>query len=70
MALPNKETVVTWGQIKHIQKFVLTDTFKRFLSPTKPRNDVFYWYVGHDPYNSLDDHAFMNRVLASEQNEG
>jgi len=62
MASPAADTILTYDQIQHIQKFVLTDVLASILSPCKPRDDVFYWYVGHDPYNSADNHAFMARA--------
>jgi len=60
---PVENTILTYDQIKHIHKFVMTDTLKNILSPQKPRDDIIYWYMGHDPYNSADDHAFMARVV-------
>lgn len=62
MANPATDPYLTYDQIKYIQKFVLTDTLASILSPCKPRDDVFYWYNGHDPYNSADNHAFMERI--------
>ena len=59
------ETILTPDQIKYLRKLVLTNTIASIIgiSPTKPRDDVFYCYVGHDPYNSADDHAFMDKVI-------
>ncbi len=58
MANPPADTTLTHEQIKC--SFPITDmswplTQKRF-------DAVFYWYFGHDPYNSADNKAFMERI--------
>ena len=60
--------------MKHIQdemiENVLTYGFSAMV--LKPRdmmaNPVFRWYRGHDPYNSADDQAFMERLTDGDSN--
>lgn len=53
-------------------KDVVTNGFFAMLN--RPRKifkaPVFRWYRGHDPYNSADDEAFMERLpTGSSENE-
>ncbi len=59
-------------QIKHMQDEMIAQALTYGFCATliKPREmyvePVFHWYVGHDPYNSADNVAFMDRVAARQ----
>ena len=56
---------VIGDDIKIVTKLVLDDCQARFMFPSRPfgkRDEVFYFYNGHDPYNSADSPSFMDRA--------
>ena len=59
--------------MKHIQDEMIADvlTYGFAAQLIKPRqmhaDPVFFFYVGHDPYNSADDVAFMDRVTDQQK---
>lgn len=63
------KTVLNWSDV-HLRTAFFTElqpkpVFLDFIYPRRRAGtDTFHWYVGHDPYNSLDNIAFMDRLVS------